>query len=130
MKKIIAFVLAVILSATLCTYVSAGNVESNYTYGNVEIVFDENSTLTAEMKQGIVEYIINGDDSASTYNLICTILGHNETIECVTTISHKVRTTDPRCLRQNWEIHACTRCEEVLEQIELSRSYITCCPEE
>ena len=128
MKKIIALTLAMILSLSLFMTVGASNVK--YTYGDVEIIFEEDCTFSEEMKQKIADYIVNGDDGASTYNLLCTLFGHQEEVTGVTTISHKVRDTHPRCLRQIWELHACTRCEEALDVILLSESYITCCPEE
>ena len=129
MKKIIALILAMILSLSFYMTVGAADVENIYNYGDIEIVFTEDSTCSDEMKQSIANYIANGDDGATTYNLLCTLFGHKETVESVTTISHKVRTTDPRCLRQIWEVHACSRCNEALDTIELSRSYITCCAE-
>lgn len=128
MKKIIALVLATILSLSLFTI--AGATNSEYTYGDIEIVFDENCAYSEEMKQKIADYIVNGDDGATTYNLLCNLFGHKETIECVTTISHKVAPTHPRCLRQIWEVTGCTRCEEALGMVLLSESYITCCEEE
>lgn len=130
MKKIIAIILAMILALSFCLNVNAADVENTYHYGDVEFIFAEDSPLSEEMKQKIVDYIINGDDGASTYNLLCTLFGHKETIECVTTISHKVRDTHPRCLRQTWEVTGCTRCEEALGMVLLSESYITCCEED
>lgn len=128
MKKIVALMLAMVLSLSLFVTVGATNVK--YTYGDVEIVFDEDCTFSEEMKQKIADYIVNGDDGATTYNLLCTLFGHKEEVTGITTTSHKVSPTDPRCLMQWWEMHACTRCEEALDVILLSESYITCCPEE
>lgn len=130
MKKIIAFILAMIMCLSVCWGVSAADIESTYHYDYVEIMFAEDSTLNEEMKQKIADYIINGDDGVSTYNLLCTLLGHKETIEYVATISHKVSPTHPRCLRQTWEVTGCTRCEEALGMVLLSESYITCCEED
>ena len=128
MKKIIALTLAMILSLSLFITVGATNVK--YTYSDVEIEFEEDCTFSEEMKQKIADYIVNGDDGATTYNLLCTLFGHKEEVTGVTTTSHKVRTTNPRCLMQGWEVHACTRCEEALDVILLGESYIDCCPEE
>ena len=130
MKKILALLLAMMLSVSFCMTVSATDVENTYHYGNFEIVFEKGSAFSEETKQVIADYIVNGDDGATTYNLMCTLFGHKETVEAVTTISHKVRTTDPRCLRQRWEVSACSRCNEALGMTELSRTYITCCAED
>ena len=129
MKKITALVLAVVLSVSFCLVVSAEDIEYTYSYGGVEVIFAEDSSFTEEMKQHVVELLANGNDGVTTYNLMCTLFGHKETVEGVTTISHKVRTTAPRCLQQVWEIHACSRCNEALSQILLSEAYIYCCAE-
>ena len=129
MKKIISLALALLLSVSFCIAASAVDVENTYFYGDVEVVFAEDSSFSEEMKQHIADYIVNGDDGATTYNLMCTLFGHKETSEVVLTTSHKVRATNPRCLQQMWEIHACSRCNEALDQILLSETYIDCCPE-
>lgn len=130
MKKIIAFILATILTLSFGVSASAADVGNTYTYGDLEIVFAEDSTFSDEMKQCIADYISNGDDGASTYNLLCTLFGHKETVELVGTIYHKVSPTNPRCLRQTWEVYGCTRCEEALGMTLLGETYITCCAED
>ena len=130
MKKIIATVMALTLCLSFCLSTSATNISNIYTYGDVEVVFSENSSFDADMQQYIANIMVNGDDDATAYNLWCNMFGHKETIESVETITHKVYLDAPRCLSQLWEIHACTRCNEVLEQILLSELYIYCCPEE
>ena len=74
--------------------------------------------------------MVNGDDDITTYNLWCNMFGHKETVESVETITHKARTSSPRCLSQIWDVYACTRCNEVISQELLSQLYIDCCPEE
>lgn len=130
MKKIIATVIALTLCLSFCLSASAANVSNVYTFGDVDVVFAENSSFDADVQQYIANIIVNGDDGGTTYNLWCSLFGHKETTECVETISHEVRTLSPRCLSQLWEIHACTRCNEILQQILLSEEYIICCPEE
>lgn len=131
MKKMIAFVLAMIMSASFCMAIGASNTPNVYSRGDVDVIFIEGSVFTEDMKQRVAyEFVNGGDDATTTYNLLCTLFGHKEEVECVTTISHKVDPEDPRCLRQNWEVHACSRCNESLDMILLSESYITCCPED
>lgn len=130
MKKIIALILAMIMSLSFCTIISAANTEYVYSYNGVDVMFFENSVFTEDMKQCVAYELVNGDDGATTYNLLCTLFGHKEEIECVTTISHKLSPVNPRCLSQTWEVHCCSRCNEALEMILLGEAYITCCPEE
>ena len=128
MKKIISLVLATILILSL--FMSAGATNSKYSYGDIEIIFEEDCAFSEEMKQKVAEYIVNGDDGATTYNLLCTLFGHKETVELVATITHKVDSKNPRCLQQFWDVHGCTRCEEALGMDFLSETYIECCPED
>ncbi len=130
MKKIVALALAMILSLSFCMAVNAAGVEYTYKYGDIEIVFAKNSSFSEEMKHHIADCVVNGDDGATTYNLLCTLFGHKEAVESVTTITHKVGTKSPRCLQQLWEVHACTRCNESLDIILLGEAYIYCCPED
>ena len=130
MKKIISVLMALTLCLSFCLSASAANVANIYTFGNVDVVFAEDSSFDADVQQYIADIMVNGDDGATAYNLWCTLFGHKETIESVETITHKADPLSPRCLSQLWEIHACTRCNEVLEQILLSEAYIVCCPEE
>lgn len=130
MKKIIAFVLAMIMSVSFCIMASASDTECVYSYNGVDVVFPEDSVFTEDMKQHIAYTIVNGDDDATTYNLLCTLFGHKEEVVCVTTISHKLSPVNPRCLSQTWEVTGCTRCEEALGMTLLGEAYITCCPEE
>ena len=130
MKKIVAIIMASILCLTFCISASATNNENIYTYGDTQVIFAEDSCFDVDMQQYIADIMVNGDDGATTYNLWCNLFGHNESIEYVETIKHKVDTVAPRCLSQHWEIYACTRCNEVLNMILLSEIYIYCCPEE
>lgn len=130
MKKIISILIALTLCLSFCLSASAANVANVYTFGDVDVVFAEDSSFDADVQQHIADIMVNGDDGATVYNLWCNLFGHKETIESVETITHKVDSVAPRCLSQIWDIYACTRCNEVLQQKLLSEAYIFCCPEE
>lgn len=129
MKKFVLLLLVLTIAASFCLHISAADPEIDIiTVNNVDILFDTNSALTYEEKQLIAEYLVNGDPGVQTYGLLCTLFGHKESTEIVTTITHRVRTTVPRCLEENWELVICTRCETVIEETRFGQLYIDCCP--
>ena len=130
MKKLIAVLMALTMCLSFCLSAGAANAIGVYTYGDIEVIFAEDSSFDEETQQYIANIMVNGDDGATTYNLWCNLFGHKETIESVETITHKVDPLSPRCLSQIWDIYACTRCNTVLQQRLLSEEYIVCCPEE
>ena len=128
MKKIIALALATVMSLSFCMYASAADTE--YACGEVEIIFAEDSAFSEEIQQIIADQMRNGDDGASTYDLFCSLFGHNETTEEVNRSYHKVNTYDPRCLLEKWNVTACTRCGDITGQTLVFEMYVSCCPED
>ena len=96
---------------------------------NVDIIFDEDSMLSADEKQIVAEHLVNGQADAQTYGLICNLFGHKNTTEIVTTITHEVSSSAPRCLEEQWELTICSRCENT-EETRIAFYYIYCCPED
>lgn len=126
-KSLFAILLA--LTFLTCTFVlptSARETIENNT--NVEIII--NGEVSAETKAKIEKYFANGepvvDDGSSIYGLTCTLLGHDLKNTAVSTITHKVRTTSPRCLKRTYDYEECTRCDHENSTLIYS-SYIVCC---
>lgn len=130
MKRTTMFIMAIALFISFTVHSSAIESEINIiTINNVDVIFDANSSLTEEAKQHIAEYLVCGASNMQTYGLICNLFGHKNTTEIVTTITHCVRDTVPRCLDEEWEITTCSRCDNV-ETTRIAYSYRNCCPEE
>lgn len=135
MKKTFAFLLAVVMTmATFLPFmavsVSAEEVgDYHYTFGDVEIVFDADTKLTADQREAIAVRLAEGssDDGAVAYNLWCSLFGHKTEVETVERITHCVYASNPRCVWQMIEISVCSRCDEVSEQV-ISTAVIECCP--
>jgi hypothetical protein len=126
-KRLFAILLALTLST--CTFVIPTSAkESTENDINVEvIIYDEVST---ETKIKIENYFASGepstDNDSSAYGLTCTLFGHKIESTAVSTITHKVRATSPRCLKRTYDYEACTRCD--YEASDLMKSeYIVCC---
>ena len=126
-KSLFASLLAV--SLLICTCVlptSAKEVEENKI---VEIIIlDEN--ISTETKEKIEKYFASGEpitnNNASTYGLTCTLLGHKLQSSMVDVVTHKVRTTAPRCVRKTYSYDACTRCDYEFSEL-VDTEYIYCC---
>lgn len=130
MKRTTLIILVLALVMSFCIHASAETSEGVIIkINNTDIIFDANSTLTHEEKQIVAEYLVNGNPDTQTYGLICTLFGHQETTEIVTTVTHCVRATIPRCLEEDWELIVCSRCETLIEETRIGYSYIDCCPE-
>ena len=130
MKKYLSFILVVLIICTYCTSVSA---QANYTYtiDNTTVIFDADTVFTLQEQQYIADLLVYGDSSdAQIYALLCVISGHAYGQgESITTITHKVYDTDPRCFMERFIISQCTRCEHYQTE-SLGGHYISCCPED
>lgn len=129
MKRLITFALAMLCLACFFTNVAASSeVDMIITIDNVDIIFDSQSVFTDEEKHIIAEYLTHNSSIEQTYGLMCNLFGHKNTTDIVTTITHCVSPSSPRCLREKWEIITCSRCGNVDTTL-LDFAYINCCPE-
>lgn len=128
MKKLCVLLLSICLLISFCTSVNANDTitgNSNYT-----VIFAEDSRFD-EHEQEQIKKLLTGDttNDIATYNLLCTLFGHNYQTEFVTAIQHKVYDAEPRCIEEIYELEICTRCSDMKSDL-ISRSSIFCCPEE
>ncbi len=104
----------------------------SYWFGNVEVLFDSASTLSAEQREAIAGVLAGvsedgpANGGATTYGLTCTLFGHKLESEIIVTIEHQVNEEDPRCERFVHEVFHCTRCDYVKTNF-VSSIYISCC---
>lgn len=125
-KSLFAIMLAI--SLLVSAFVIPTSAKTDKTNSDIEIII-ENENISAETKAKIEKYYStenHGDDGAATYGLTCTLLGHKLEESCVTTITHKVRATSPRCLQRTYLYEACTRCDYESSEV-ISTLYIICC---
>ncbi len=130
MKKFLIIFLTITMLYCVCVSSFADETAGNiYTIGNTTIVFEENSVLTEEQQLRIAEMLVNSEYGISQANALCTLFGHKEVDDGFYSITHKVRAESPRCMRENFIVTTCSRCDyQVIERT--SFSYLTCCPEE
>lgn len=131
MKKILILILTIasvfsVMTFTASAEENAENVAIVITKGDVDYIFEP----------GVSEDHINGfiglceedsnEEESSTYGLTCTLLGHKLETSTASTITHKARTTAPRCLRKTYTVETCTRCDYSSSTLKSSQ-YISCC---
>ncbi len=125
-KKLLSFILA--LATLLCAIIIPANAAEANTNEHIEIII-ENENISEETKEKIITFYSNGGeekDGVATYGLTCTLLGHKLESSVVTTVTHKVRTTSPRCLKKTYTYESCTRCDYENSTL-ISQMYISCC---
>lgn len=128
MKKIISILMAVLMIFSVMSIsVSAENAAETVvvTVDGIDFIFDANTTEEFRSKF-IEDYFNPGGDGAAAYGLTCTLLGHKLETSTVETITHKVRTTAPRCLEETHLVETCTRCDYVTRTT-INSEYISCC---
>jgi len=130
MKKFISVLLAITILMSLNITVFASTPTSNvYIMGDKTIIFEESSAFTSEEQQYIAEFLTSQNSEQSTYGLMCNLFGHKNTQESVIAITHRVYENSPRCMQEIFLVTTCSRCNETSTEL-VSRTYITCCPED
>lgn len=131
MKKVLIALLAIIIAISLPINAYATDSVGNiYTFDGITVKFSADSLFSPEKQAAIAESVVNGisDSSATTYNLWCTMFGHDTTTESFTIIEHCVRDVQPRCLESLQDVTACSRCDYVTTDV-ITTYYIMCCEE-
>lgn len=129
MKRIISLIMAIVsLFCVMSVSVVAQGVDDGtvtVTVNETEFVFDADTT--EDFREKFIENYFNGsDDGATAYGLTCTLFGHKIETTTVTAVTHKVRTTSPRCLSEIYDVDNCTRCDYT-KSTKIDAVYIVCC---
>lgn len=128
MKKIFAFIMAVILAFSVLTvYASAEEAaeEIVVTCGHTDFIFAGDTPVEIQ-ERFIAYYFGEEDDGTAACGILCDLLGHKLETTSTTTVTHKARATAPRCLQKTFLVETCTRCDYTNSTLTSSR-YISCC---
>lgn len=122
--------LSLILAVTVLLSVVVMPVSANHEHsvGEVEIII-ENTDISDETKARLIAYYSNpekSDDGIETCGLTCSLFGHKLEQSTTYTVTHKARTTAPRCLKKTYTYQACTRCDYEKSTL-VGSTYIYCC---
>lgn len=125
-KQVFSLILA--LATLLCAVIIPANAAEVETHEHIEI-YIENDNISEETREKIIAFYTNGGEEkedVTTYGLTCTLLGHKLESSVISTVTHKARTTAPRCLKKYYNYESCTRCDYETSTL-LSKQYISCC---
>lgn len=131
MKKAISTLIAsCIIIMSLCVIATAEGTDNNtYTFetddAHYTVEFNDNN-LTEQQQMRIAERLVGTDDMVQTYGLGCTLFGHDYKYTSANVITHKYRSTDPRCKKDIYDVKYCEDCDYT-EQTLSSTVYIVCC---
>ena len=128
-KRFISMLMVAIIILAFGVSAYADTQTNVYELGTCTVIFDDNTTLDNTTKHHIANKLVYGDDGAQTYGLMCTLFGHKYESHEVQVVRHCVSATNPRCMRDTYEVNICTRCDDSTTEL-LKSVYITCCPEE
>ena len=104
----------------------AENTEIVITKGDVDYIFE--AGVSEDHINSFIALCEEGHDceETATYGLTCTLFGHKLETSSASTITHKARATDPRCLHNTYTVETCTRCDYSTSTLK-SSVYISCC---
>lgn len=132
MKKTVSLLISTLIVMTaLCVVASAESSRNNtYTFETEDthytVTFDDNN-LSEEQQRIVAEKLVFGkDDSAQTYGLGCTLFGHDYLYDTARVVTHKVRSSQPRCKEDTYDVKYCEDCD-FIEETWVDSYYIYCC---
>lgn len=126
MKKIIALILVVVtVFSVMSVSVYAEDASTvTVTVNGVDFIFDADTS--EEFRDKVIADYFGGDDGAAAYGLTCTLFGHKTETSIITAVTHKAKTTAPRCLENTYQKEVCSRCDYT-NSVLVHSVYIYCC---
>lgn len=132
MKKIISLLISMLIVMTALCVVASAESESNNTYtfetedAHYTVTFN-NDNLSEEQQKNVAEKLVFGNDnSAQTYGLGCVLFGHDYLYTTANVVTHKVASSQPRCLEDTYDVKYCEDCD-FMEETWIDSYYIYCC---
>ncbi len=122
-KKMISFILAVVFAA--CSFQTIAFADSN-TDNCENITIEFHNEVSDKAKERIVAHFQGEDENTiSSRGITCTLFGHKLETGTTSVVTHNVRTSAPRCLRETYDYEICTRCD-FSEYTLIGSEYIYC----
>ncbi len=119
MKKIVASLIFIVLLISSTIVISANDLESNVYYYDelgVEIIFESNNSLFEDERERIADILAYDLDVIESRSW-CRLTGHDKVIHTVTKVTHKVRSIEPRCAGETFNITTCENCNYYEEEL-------------
>ena len=132
MKKLISILISMLIVMTFLCVIASAESNSNNTYTfetedtNYTVTFDGNNLSEEQQKIVAEKLVFDNDDSTQTYGLGCTLFGHDYLYDTAYVITHKVRSSQPRCKEDTYDVKYCEDCD-FMEETLINSKYIYCC---
>lgn len=127
MKKLRIFSLVVAVALILSSMQIFAFAGDSAEAAHEEITVIIHNEVSPETEERIIAHFHGTElPVAQTRGVTCTLFGHKLDEGTTTTITHKARTTAPRCLEETYSYEICTRCDYA-EYTLLGSVYIYCC---
>lgn len=123
-KKIVSGIL--VLAFAFCSFQTIAFAENDVdTHENITIEF--HNEISDEAREKVIAHFHGEDETKlSARGLTCTLFGHKLETGTTTTVTHKVSSTAPRCLRETFDYEICSRCD-YSDYTLIGSVYIYCC---
>lgn len=124
-SRIIALIMAIALILSSAQIFAFAETTEETEQAESTVVFY--SEVSPEVKERVIAHF-NGEELsvAQARGLTCTLFGHDLETGTAAEITHKARTTAPRCLKETVSYEICSRCDYA-EYTTLNSEYIYCC---
>lgn len=129
MRKIITTLVALTLIVLFCIPAFASDNHDIGDSSNIEVIPPDDCTLTDIQKQNITNHLMGNENeipTITTFSIICTLFGHDLTVQFWKVIQHKYYDNTPRCLSTYYDVSICSRCDYV-RSTWVSDARLPCC---
>lgn len=126
--RLISFFLVVVFALSSIQMIAFAETESDCSHSDDVVTVEFLNEISDSSKEKIIAHF-NGKEKTAVQSrgLTCTLFGHKIETGTVSTITHKVKTTAPRCLKETFDYEICSRCDEYSEYTLIGSQYINCC---
>ena len=137
MRAIKIFVITTLVLSFITIGVSGNSVGNKlkddsktieYSDMNISVLFDS-TIIENDVSEKIADRLVYGQSEYDAVPMLsfCWLFGHDIENHSVAVIEHRVRSTNPRCLKKVYKVDTCTKCDYMVEEM-VSSAYIICCP--
>lgn len=128
--KTISIILALVFalsSLQICAFATNETDEVVIEHVNDDMSIAFHNPVTAETKEKIIAHFTDENCTlVESRGITCTLLGHKLETGTTSTITHKVKSTAPRCLMETFRYEICSRCDYSNYTL-IASEYVFCC---
>lgn len=125
-KTVVCMLICFVMVVNVVAADSYGPTAINYEDKNMTVIFDRTQISDEDACRRIADRLVYGVNENDIAKIsFCWLFGHDITTTTVMTITHNVRTTSPRCLKEIHDVQVCSKCDYIKDEV-TSAVYIVC----